>query len=86
MLSGCVYPHPFTGMAYCVMQCVLYLYWDKCIHIGVGFEVVRFDMMGLPGPQFVKRATGKFTLSFCCVVNRLFHIKKYDYGTTKVII
>ena len=44
-------------------------------HIGVGFEVVRFDMMGLPGPQFVKRATGKFTLSFYCVVNRLFHIK-----------
>ena len=55
-------------------------------HIGVSFEVVRFDMMGLPGPLFVKRATGKFTLSFYCVVNRLFHIKKYDYGTTKVII
>ena len=33
-------------------------------HIGVGFEVVRFDKMGLPGPQFVKRATGKFTLTF----------------------
>ena len=47
-------------------------------HIGVGFEVVRFDKMGLPGPQFVKRATGKFTLSFCCVVNRLFHIKKLE--------
>ena len=47
-------------------------------HIGVGFEVVRFDMMGLPGPQFVKRAMGKFTLSFCCVVNRLFHIKKLE--------
>jgi len=40
MPSGCVYPHPFTGMAYCVMQCVLYLYRDKCIHIGVGFDVV----------------------------------------------
>lgn len=37
-------------------------------HIGVGFEVVRFDMMGLPGPQFVKRAMGKFTLSFYCVM------------------
>ncbi len=47
-------------------------------HIGVGFEVVRFDMMGLPGPQFVKRAMGKFTLSFCCVVNRWFHIKKLE--------
>lgn len=46
MLSGCVLPHPFTGMAYCVMQCVLYLYRDKCIHIGVGFDVVRFDKMG----------------------------------------
>ena len=55
-------------------------------HIGVGFEVVRFDMMGLPGPQFVKRATGKFTLSFLLCINQLFHIKKYDYGTTKIII
>ena len=55
-------------------------------HIGVSFEVARFDMKGLPGPQLVERASGKFTLSFYCVVNRLFHIKKYDYGTTKVII
>ena len=46
MLSGCVYPHPFTGMAYCVMQCVLYLYWDKCIHIGVGFDVARSTVQG----------------------------------------
>ena len=55
-------------------------------HIGVGFEVVRFDKMGLPGPLFMKRATGKFTLSFYCVVNSLFHIKKYDYGKSKAII
>lgn len=55
-------------------------------HIGVSFEVVRFDMMGLPGPLFVKRTTGKFTLSFYCVVNRLFHIKKLEYGTTKIIV
>ena len=33
-------------------------------HIGVGFDVVRFDKMGLPGPLFMKRATGKFTLLF----------------------
>ena len=45
-------------------------------HIGVGFEVVRFDKMGLPGPQFVKRATGKFTLSFLLCINQLFHIIK----------
>ena len=55
-------------------------------HIGVGFEVVRFDMMGLPGPQFVKRATCKFTLADCGIVNRLSYIQKKDYGTTKVII
>ena len=55
-------------------------------HIGVSFEVVRFDKMGLPGPLFMKRTTGKFTLSFYCVVNRLFHIKKLEYGTTKIIV
>ena len=36
----------------------------KVYHIGVSFEVVRFDKMGLPGPLFMKRTTGKFTLTF----------------------
>ena len=40
MLSGCVNSHPFTGMAYCVKAIGLYPYWEKCIHIGVGFDVV----------------------------------------------
>ena len=44
-------------------------------HIGVGFEVVRFDMNGLPGPQFMKRATGKFTLTFYCVLTNCFTLK-----------
>ena len=35
-------------------------------HIGVGFNVVRFDKMGLPEPQLVERATGRFTLFYCC--------------------
>ena len=53
-------------------------------HIGVSFNVVRFDKMGLPGPLFMKRATGKFTLTFCCVVNRLFHIKKLEVWYSKL--
>ena len=48
-------------------------------HIGVGFEVVRFDKIGLPGPQFVKRAMGKFTLFFLlCYAKLLFNIKKLE--------
>lgn len=35
-------------------------------HIGVGLNVVRFDKMGLPEPQLVGRATGRFTLFYCC--------------------
>ena len=27
-------------MAYCVKAIGLYPYWEKCIHIGVGFDVV----------------------------------------------
>ena len=33
-------------MAHCVMQGVLYLYREKCIHIGVGFDVARSTMQG----------------------------------------
>ena len=44
-------------------------------HIGVGLEVVRFDKMGLPGPQLVKRATGKFTLTFYCLLTNCFTLK-----------
>ena len=44
-------------------------------HIGVGFEVVRFDKMGLPGPLFMKRTTGKFTLTFYCVLTNCFTLK-----------
>lgn len=50
-------------------------YRGKCYHIGVSFEVVRFDKMGLPGPLFVKRATGKFTLSFVMLLNLINIIK-----------
>ena len=52
-------------------------------HIGVGFEVVRFDKMGLPGPQLVKRATGKFTLTFYCVLTNCFTFKKVT-GLTRI--
>ena len=69
MLSGCVYPHPSTGIGTLWNIGCPKSVWGRVYHIGVGFEVVRFDKMGLPGPQFVKRATGKFTLSFYCVVN-----------------
>ena len=47
MLSGCVNSHPFTGMAYCVKAIGLYPYWGKCIHIGVGFDVVHSKMIFL---------------------------------------
>ena len=48
-------------------------------HIGVSFEVVRFDKMGLPGPLFMERTTGKFTLFFLlCYAKLLFNIKKLE--------
>ena len=46
MLSGCVNSHPFTGMAYCVKAIGLYPYGEKCIHIGVGFDVARSTTLG----------------------------------------
>lgn len=65
MPSGCVYPHPFTGMAYCVMQCVLYLYRDKCIHIGVGFDVARSTTLG--NAKASKRGTSdRLVHAFLC--------------------
>ena len=53
-------------------------------HIGVGFEVVRFDMKGLPGPQLVKRATGKFTLTFYCVLTNCFTLKVRGMAQKKI--
>ena len=41
-----IYSHPFTGMAHCAMQGVLYPYWERCIHIGVGFDVARSTTLG----------------------------------------
>ena len=42
-----IYSHPFTGMAHCAMQGVLYPYWERCIHIGVGFDVARSTVLGI---------------------------------------
>ena len=41
----------------------------RVVHISVEGEVVSYDKMDLPEPLFMKQAMGKFTLSFCCVVN-----------------
>lgn len=38
--------HPFIGMAYCFWRWVLYLYREKYIHIGVGFDVARSTVLG----------------------------------------
>ena len=73
MPSGCVYPHPFTGMAYCVMQCVLYLYRDKCIHIGVGFDVVapHVFLIALFYNVDVAQPSSNFSACVCGKMNRL---------------
>lgn len=59
--------HPFTGMAYCVLRWVLYPYWERCIHIGVGFDVVLAmyqrctlkDYISYLLPTWLSAGTGK---------------------------
>ena len=47
MPSGCdIFRIPLLVWVYCVLQYAKYWYREKCIHIGVGFDVARSTVQG----------------------------------------